>query len=231
MENLFNEMMESYCSLYLESEAGKKAMLSAMARVINNNNIETANNLLETIGGWQVKDLTYFSEKIEEILTQNGTLSVDQHKVLCNAIMEITQMLSDYNSNPVMSARAEKRINKLYEDLLSFGVEKRKMSIEEFLALDVGEEEPTKIYDTPFTPPERNIESRLIKYGYSVSQNSRLSNAARQDLLRRIIASKEVSKGYIISHLKHLIAINGKKESNHIALQKWKSDLEYVLNL
>ena len=84
---------------------------------------------------------------------------------------------------------------------------------------------------TTFIPIERNEESRLVKYGYSVSQNSRLTNSERQDLLRCIIESKEVSKGYIISYLKHLIAINGKKEGNYSALQKWKNDLEYVLNL
>lgn len=90
-----------------------------------------------------------------------------------------------------------------------------------------------ELEETPddFIPPERNVESKLVKYGYSVSQNSRLIKSERQDLLRRIIASKEVSKGYIISYLKHNIAINGKKESNYYALQKWKSDLEYVLKL
>ena len=79
--------------------------------------------------------------------------------------------------------------------------------------------------------PDRAEESRLKKYGYSVSENSRYTTPERQDLLRRIIASKEVSKGYVISYLRHMIQINGKKESNHIALKKWESDLDYVLKL
>ena len=82
-----------------------------------------------------------------------------------------------------------------------------------------------------YVHPERADESKLKKYGYSVSENSRYTTAERQDLLRRIIASKEVSKGYVVSCLRHLILINGKKESNHIALKKWESDLEYVLKL
>ena len=82
-----------------------------------------------------------------------------------------------------------------------------------------------------FEPHERAEESKLKKYGYSVSENSRMTTPDRQDLLRRIIASREVSKGYVISYLRHMIQINGKKESNHIALKKWESDLEYVLKL
>ena len=79
--------------------------------------------------------------------------------------------------------------------------------------------------------PDRAEESKLKKYGYSVSENSRYTTPERQELLRRIIASKEVSKGYVISCLRHMIQINGKKESNHIALKKWESDLEYVSKL
>lgn len=82
-----------------------------------------------------------------------------------------------------------------------------------------------------YDSPERAEESKLKKYGYSVSENSRHTTPERQDLLRRIIASKEVSKGYVISYLRHMMQINGKKASNHIALKKWESDLEYVLNL
>lgn len=89
-------------------------------------------------------------------------------------------------------------------------------------------EEPDYSY---YEPRERAEESKLKKYGYSVSENSRYTTPERQDLLRRIIASKEVSKGYVISYLRHMIQINGKKESNYIALKKWESDLEYVLKL
>lgn len=81
------------------------------------------------------------------------------------------------------------------------------------------------------TQTERAEVSKLKMYGYTVSQNSRLTNAERQDKLRRLIVSKELSKGYIISYLQHMIQINGKKESNNIAVKKWKSDLEYVMKL
>jgi hypothetical protein len=58
-----------------------------------------------------------------------------------------------------------------------------------------------------------------------------MSDDARQELLKTLITKKVVSRGYVISYLKHLIQINGKKESNYIALKKWETDLQYILKL
>ena len=102
----------------------------------------------------------------------------------------------------------------------------RRMTMEEFLAL---EDEPE--HYVPYSGPERAEASKLREHGYSVAQDSFMSDADRQALLKRLITSKVVSKGYVISYLKHMTQINGKKGSNYIALTKWKSDLEYVLKL
>ena len=69
------------------------------------------------------------------------------------------------------------------------------------------------------------------KYGYSVAWDDPLSNGERQELLKELIDTRKVSKGYIISYLKHNIQINGKKKSNEIAVMKWKDDLNFVYNL
>ena len=82
-----------------------------------------------------------------------------------------------------------------------------------------------------YPTPKRADESRLRKYGYTVSNNSKLTDTARRELLQHIIESKLESKAYIVSFLKHMIAINGKKESNFSALRKWERDLEFVLTL
>lgn len=233
MEKIFKEMMENYCQMYLNSEEGQKAMLLSMAGVLNNRNIEVADRIVDCFANckWQLRDIKYISERIKETIDTCHFMTAEKYEVLCNAIMEVSRILDVYQANPIVNATLEKRIDKIYQDLTILGVERRRISKEEFLELADIDEEPQKVNDNLYSPPERNDESRLVKYGYSVSQNSRLSNAERQDLLRRIIESKEVSKGYIISYLKHMIAINGKKESNYIALQKWENDLEYVLKL
>ena len=82
-----------------------------------------------------------------------------------------------------------------------------------------------------YNPPERAQESQLKKYGYSVAWGNPLSNKERQVLLKKLIESGKVSKGYVISYLKHNIQINGKKESNEFAVSKWKDDLEFVYKL
>ena len=82
-----------------------------------------------------------------------------------------------------------------------------------------------------FSERERAEESILKKYGYSVGRDSNLSDAERQEKLRLIIEKKKASKGYVIALLESNIRINGKKESNYRALQKWKKDLEFVRNL
>ena len=92
--------------------------------------------------------------------------------------------------------------------------------------------EPMPAFDyADFPKRERAAESILKKYGYSVGRDSNLSDAERQEKLQMIIEKKKASKGYVIALLESNIRINGKKESNYCALQKWKRDLEFVKKL
>lgn len=78
---------------------------------------------------------------------------------------------------------------------------------------------------------ERAERSLLNKYGYNVGQTDNLSDKERQDILKGIIDRGELSPGYICSHIRYLIKINGKRDTNWLAVQKWKRDLEYVQSL
>ena len=91
--------------------------------------------------------------------------------------------------------------------------------------------EEAVIYNNIFEYPERAQESVLKKYGYSVSWDNPLSTRERQELLKKLINSNRVSKGYTITHLKHLIQINGKKKDNEFAVMKWKDDLDFLYKL
>lgn len=98
--------------------------------------------------------------------------------------------------------------------------------------LDDAIDEPVSTFEyVDYPQKERAEESVLKKHGYTVDRNSTLSNTARQELLQILIEKKIVSKGYVITYLESNIRINGKKESNHCALQRWKSDLDFVLKL
>lgn len=79
--------------------------------------------------------------------------------------------------------------------------------------------------------PERAEQSILNKHGYNVGQTDDLPDWKRQEILKDIIDSGELSQGYICSHLKYLIKINGQKKANWLAVQKWKRDLEFVQNI
>lgn len=87
----------------------------------------------------------------------------------------------------------------------------------------------TEFLDSEFR--ERAQESELYKLGYTVSSSSNLSTKHRQMILKNAIDVGAVSKGYVISHLSHLIKINGKKASNEYAVKKWQADLEFVLKI
>lgn len=231
MEKLVAEMMENYCKRYFDSESGKKTMFLAMASALSKNNIETVDNALNTAiwSKGELRDIKYISEKIKEIIDSYSCITEKNCEILSNSITGIMKILGIYKMESIIKKEERAEIDKIYVDLEAFGIKRRVLSKEEFLGLLDNENEET--YDKPYTPPERNDESKLVKYGYSVSQNSSLSTTARQNLLKRLIESKEVSKGYIVSYLKHMIAINGKKESNYIALHKWESDLEFVKRL
>ena len=198
METLFKEMMENYCRAYLQSKEGQKILLLSMASVLNHANIKTSDDFLSNsvIGyKWILRDTKYISEKIQEILETKEHTSQAVCMTICNVVIKISNILNEYKIKPVFDASAEKITNDIYEDVVFLNIQKRKIPIDEFLELAEVEDEPQRLYDSPYYPPERNEESRLVKYGYSVAQSSRLSNAARQDLLRRIIKSREVSKG------------------------------------
>ena len=79
--------------------------------------------------------------------------------------------------------------------------------------------------------PDRAEQSLLNKRGYNVGQTDDLPDWKRQEILRDIIDSGELTQGYICSHLKYLIKINGKKDANWLAVQKWQRDLDFVQNL
>ena len=75
---------------------------------------------------------------------------------------------------------------------------------------------------------ERNEESKLKKLGYSVSKDDYRTDAQRKEFLRFLIRTNQISKGEAIFHIESLIRINGRRETNAVALRKWKSDLEFL---
>lgn len=234
METLYNELLENCFKDYLHSEEGQKAILLSLAAMLNQKNLEIADKFLNhsTTNYKHIwKDVKHISQETENILKSQKVTTVKKCKVMCSTILKISNLLSDYETKFITASYAKMVVDKVYKDVAVLGIEGRKMTKEEFLELPLDYEENQAEYNTPYFPPERSDESKLVKFGYSVSQNSRLSNKARQELLQHLIESKEVSKRYVISYLEHLIAINGKKKSNHTALEKWKSDLAYVLKL
>ena len=96
--------------------------------------------------------------------------------------------------------------------------------------LSEAKDEPSHTYDNKDFP-ERAAQSLLNKRGYNVGQTDDLPDWKRQEILKDIIDSGELSQGYICSHLKYLIKINGKKDANWLALEKWQRDLDFVQNL
>ena len=112
------------------------------------------------------------------------------------------------------------------------------MSVDEFLRLSDDElskmgftPEPEQYYSYSGSYSDRADESKLRKLGYSVANNSELSEKQRQGLLQNAIEHGLVSKGYVITYLENNIRINGRKESNSVAVYKWKRDLEFVRQL
>lgn len=71
--------------------------------------------------------------------------------------------------------------------------------------------------------------SKLMAYGYTV-QSDILSDAQRRNILLNIVNDKLMTKQEIIRDLEFKISYNGKRESNAIALSKWRSDLEFISN-
>lgn len=76
--------------------------------------------------------------------------------------------------------------------------------------------------------PELAQQSDLSKMGYSVGQQSNLSDKERQRILTDVIASGRKTKGWVCSYLKYMIKMRRNSERNWLAVQKWKQDLEFV---
>ena len=79
---------------------------------------------------------------------------------------------------------------------------------------------------------ERSEKSPLRLCGYCVDKNSDLSKEKRQSLLSSIIEGNVfgLNKVKIINHLEMLIETNGKNKNMNLATEKWKEDLDFVLN-
>lgn len=241
MDNTFSQLMEAYVKCHLESEQGQSAMKYAMASYIHQNSIRRLKNFKDNATD-PFSFLYHPYEQIETLLMQCSTVSsllqqCSNHLVpdyLSTAVLGIHECCTFLNVYVSVAKFDETALTKTVDQiiqsnhaLLAQASQKpRTMTREEFLSLA---DEPE--YYEPYSGPERSDESKLRAHGYSVAQNSSMSDTARQELLRSLIAKRVVSKGYVISYLKHLIQINGRKESNYIALKKWESDLQYVLKL
>lgn len=73
--------------------------------------------------------------------------------------------------------------------------------------------------------------SPLKLCGYTVSQEKGLSKEEREHILCEMISSGIVSKPEVMQYLEWFIHLNGKREANQTAREKWESDLFYVRNL
>ena len=73
-------------------------------------------------------------------------------------------------------------------------------------------------------------ESPLRLCGYSVNQSDDLSQAERQLIIQSCIESGGMTKKSIIQLLRWFVEVNGNKSGNELARQKWKEDLDFVLN-
>ena len=71
--------------------------------------------------------------------------------------------------------------------------------------------------------------SPLKLCGYSVNQQDDYSKAERQYIISKVIEKKILSKIEVIRYLEYFISRNGQKSNNSVALQKWKEDLDFVL--
>ena len=234
MDYSFNSQFDSFINKFLQSYDGQLCVLLSMASSLNEKNITNVTSILSEgvsqISLW--KDLKHISTEIRTILDCHVSLITTQnYETLCNSILEIGHIIADYKSKSINSLYIDDKTEKIKESLRIFNIKERPLSVEDIL------EEFSDDIECPISPnttalySERRMQSELAKYGYSVSKSSPLTGKQRQEILRTLIEKNKLSKHYVISYLKHIIAINGKKENNYLALQKWKSDLEFVLNL
>ncbi|MBR5506704.1 MAG: hypothetical protein IKV88_01510, partial [Clostridia bacterium] len=235
MDQHFRKMIESYMDSYLNSEKGQKACFLAMSNFFNNKNFEelVTISIQNTTLKFQIEDLKHISLCIKNILDNGYSIINDEQcKIIGDTIAKTTEILTRVNSTKISKYEILNLINEIYEIVLPLNIQRRPLTREEFLMLEESDvlliqnnhEKSTEFSD-------RASESKLKKYGYSVAWNSSLSNKKRQELLKLLIETGEVSKAYVISYLKHNIQINGKKESNEFAVLKWQDDLAFVQRL
>ena len=233
MNNSFEDIIKSYVNMYMNSEEGQKIILLSMFEIFIDKNINKADLLLKSIPFFDdsLKDLIHILNGIKSFINTNkNILSGTQFNKIQDVIFDIYRILEDIDSSETDVATVVTEIKLIYEKISIFNIRKRVLTLEEFLSLNLFDDEETTNH-TEHNPPERAQESKLKKYGYSVAWDDPLSNGERQELLKELIDTRKVSKGYIISYLKHNIQINGKKKSNEIAVMKWKDDLNFVYNL
>lgn len=246
MTESLKQLIQTYVKCYIESEQGQSLIKHTMIKYINQQCLTRFTSFWNEATDpfsflycpyKQINLLIKQCDSVSCLLDkENNQTDLDNLSLIVCGIYECCNQVSTYIEDVtfIHTPSTEKvdsiiENNKLLlsnlnsksaqEDLLTFSKEDFLMLADEFQHLE------------SYNGTERADESKLRKYGYSVAQDSFLSDSARQDLLQKLISTNTVSKGYVVSYLEHIIQINGKKASNYIALSKWKSDLEYVLKL
>lgn len=240
MSNTFEEMMKCYLEVYMNSEEGQKtmqkAMLKSMIHMLNGKNHDQLTSLFNQnkINKITFDKLKHIIDEFEKLSSpESYFLTTEKIKILHDAVIQIFNLLNKIEIEVMTYNTINNRIDNIYQSVSALNLKPRTLSREEFLGMSSNESNDNKNTDkkSTITPPERAEISKLKEHGYSVAWNSPLSNKKRQELLKHLIETNKVSKGYVISYLKHNIQINGKKESNEFAVSKWKDDLEFVYNL
>lgn len=73
-------------------------------------------------------------------------------------------------------------------------------------------------------------QSLLSVYGYSVEKNRGLSIVERQNILAFLIENKILSITKIVDYLESFIALRKNNKNMALAISKWKTDINFVLN-
>ena len=234
MEENVKNMIKNYFISYSKTAKFKKSMLLSMLTIFNESNIENSSDKIhKNPSNCSLYDINHISNKIAVNLnSSHSMITIEQCKILCDVVLSLAELLDDIDTTLFQQSAIDEKIDRIYSEIDIFNISRRFLTREEFFSIDSYKiENHTTFNDIENTPPERAQESKLKKYGYSVAWDNHLSTKKRQDLLRDLIESGKVSKGYVISYLKHNIQINGKKESNEFAVMKWKEDLDFIYKL
>lgn len=226
--------MKEYINEYSKTEEFQRSMILSMLNIFNKKNIEESTKRInQNLLNSSLLDINYISNKVADKLNGNKSIiTIEQCKIICDAVLSISKLLDIIKTTQFSKLNIEEEINRIYSEIKILNIHRRTLTKEDFFAFGSdGFEDKSNVDTISYTPPERAQESKLKKYGYSVAWNSPLSTKKRQELLKALIESSKVSKGYVISYLKHNIQINGKKDSNEFAVVKWKEDLEFVYKL